>query len=346
MKLQTKIFVTLILFIFSIFNINAQSSLTLQVFEPLPQIDFAAFATSNDLTGMPRIFFVQINPKGAQVAFKGVVQWKQNESSGFEQLFSFTTEVFSARDFYNDDVGNDIVIKTTSSNSDLVSTNIKLGKPTGTYKLIGILLDENGNQLATDTKVLEFVNPAQTLTLLSPEPKSTQDAFSVMASWSEVNGAGSYTVLANVRKDRTEGLEESLKSGSLYVNKNVGLTTVVNLSSIREREWLPGDEIVMQVVANIPGPNGGSEIESNIINFYLNSFTPDKAQVIEKKFIDIASILGGQLGSDFWNKVANGEISIKNIRKPDGSPLTYEEISALLNYIKLNPDLVISMKKL
>ena len=62
MKLQTKIFTILTFFIFSIVNISAQSSLTIQVFEPLPEIDFATFATSNDLSGTPRIFSVQINP--------------------------------------------------------------------------------------------------------------------------------------------------------------------------------------------------------------------------------------------------------------------------------------------
>ena len=346
MKLQTKIFTILTFFIFSIVNISAQSSLTIQVFEPLPEIDFATFATSNGLSGTPRIFFIQINPKGVQVSFKGIIQWKQNANSGYEELFSFTTEPFTARDFYNDNIGNDVVIKTTSSNSDFVSTNIKLGKPTGNYKIIGNLLDDSGNIIATDTKVLEFVNPAQTIAILSPDKKSTQDAFSVMSSWTEIRGVGSYTVLANVRKDRSESLEEALKSGTPYINKNVGLATVANLRNLLDREWLPGDEIVMQVVANIPGPNGGSEIKSEIINFYLNNFTPDKAQIIEKKISNLANMLGDQLGSGFWNKLANGEISLKSIRKSDGTPLTYEEIVALLAYIKANPDLVINFKKL
>jgi len=346
MKLQTKIFNIILFFIISIVNISAQSSLTIQVFEPLPEIDFATFATSNDLSGTPRIFFVQINPKGVKISFQGIIQWKQNGSNGYEDLFSFTTEPFIARNFYNDNIGNDIIIKTTNSNSNLVSTNIKLGKPTGAYKIVGNLLNDKGNIIATDTKVLEFVNPAQTLTILSPDPKSTQDAFSVMASWTEIKGVGSYTVLANVRKNRSESLEEALKSGTPYINKNVGLSTVVNLRNIIDREWLPGDEIVMQVIANIPGPNGGTKIRSDIINFYLNNFTPDKKQVVENKFSSLANLLGDQLGSELWNKIANGEISLKSIRKPDGTPMTYEEIVELLKFIKANPDLVISFRKL
>ena len=69
-------------------------------------------------------------------------------------------------------------------------------------------------------------------------------------------------------------------------------------------------------------------------------------QIIKKKFSDINGILGGQLGSDLFAKIASGKIEIKDIRKSDGSPLTYEEMSKLLNYIKMNPDLVISIKKL
>ena len=346
MKLQNKIITTLIILIFGVLNINAQTSLTIQVFKPLPQINFAAFTAVNDLSGMPRIFFIQINPKGSQVYFEGTIQWKQNDGSGFEQLVSFTTKNFAAHDFYNDNLGNSIAIKTSSSNSDLVSKNIKFGMPTGTYKFIGTLFDSKGKKLASDSQILEFVNPAQTITILSPEPKSTQDSYSVMASWSEVKGAESYTVLANVRKNKSESLEESLKQGSWYINKNVGLVTVVNLRSIVEREWLPGDEIVFQVIANVPGPNGGEKIKSDIINFYLNNFTPDKVQIIEKKFSEISAILGGQLGSNLLEGIASGKIEIKNILKPDGSPLTYEEISKLLNYIKMNPDLVISIKKL
>ncbi len=346
MKLQNKIVIILTLIILGV-NQNYAQSLTIQVFEPLPQIDFATFATSNDLSGTPRIFSVQINPKGMEVSFEGVVQWQQNENSGYEHLFSFTTELFTARDFYNDNIGNDIVIKSTNSNSNLVTTNIQLGKPTGNYKIIGTLFDADGQTIATDTKTLSFVNPAQTLSILSPDQSSYQDAYSVIASWTEIIGADNYRVIANVRKNRGQSPEEALRAGTQYVNRNVGLTNVVNLRSIIDREWLPGDEIVLQIIADVPGPNGGNHIESNIINFYLNNISAEEIKSFTSQLSDLSSNPSlNQLGDGLLNKLANGELTIQNILNPDGTPMSAAEIEALLEYIRQNPDLVISMTKI
>ncbi|NOX17739.1 MAG: hypothetical protein GXO87_05590 [Chlorobi bacterium] len=327
--------------------IEAQYTVNIQVFDPLPEIDWAAFIYANNLEGMPRIMRVTINPKGDLIKFQGRVQWKKNDGVAFQDMLTFTTEPFLARDFYNDEIGNsEIRVENVETNSDLISENVQLGRPAGSYRIIGSVLTPEGEALATDSKDMELTNPSQTITILSPSQESLQDPLSVMASWSQVLGASSYKVIANVRKNKSESFEEALKSGTPYIDKDVGNITVVNLRNLLDREWLPGDEIVLQVIAIIPGPGGNNELASDIINFHLMSLQPETIEFINSNFEEVFLFFDDAVAYDFLNRLRNGSLQIKNIIGPDGKPLTSSEIISFIEYLKNNPNGIINFRKL
>jgi hypothetical protein len=345
-----------ILFLLSAFSIfflavnkpvEAQYTVNIQVFDPLPEIDWAAFIYANNLNGMPRMMHVSIHPKGDLIKFQGRLQWQKNEGGVFQDMLVFTTAPFIARDFYNDEIGNsEIRVESTDPNSDLISENVQLGRPTGNYRIIGSVLTPDGEVVATDTKDMELTNPSQTIAILSPAQESLQDPLSVMASWTQVLGASSYRVIANVRKNKSESFEEALKSGTPYIDQNVGNITVVNLRSLLQREWLPGDEIVLQVIAIVPGPGGNNELASEIVNFHLMSLQPETIEFIRSNFEEVFLFFDDAVAYDFLNRLRNGTLQIKSIIGPDGRPLTNEEIIKFMEYLKNNPNGIINFRKL
>ncbi|MCF8396367.1 MAG: hypothetical protein K9H06_20925, partial [Melioribacteraceae bacterium] len=255
--------------------INAQN-ITMTVIEPLPEIPFAAFAMANSLEGAPRMFYASITGNG-EYKLRGSAGWSSDGTgSNYTDIFVFTTENFTvngSRTVYNDDLGSKIpILETDTPDDDAIEENIRRGKPTGRYLLTVQLLDASGNVLASADKDLVFTNPAQTLIIRSPETASFQGVGAVIAEWDEVIGASSYIVRANVRSNPSQSLEEALDFGSPIIDsRDVGNTTTVNLRTILSREWAPGQEIVLQVSAVVPGLSGtgDSELSSEIINFYL-----------------------------------------------------------------------------
>lgn len=348
-KLFPKLPALLILFIAFTVNTSAQEnySIDLVVFEPLPQIEFAAFAFSSDLSNTPRIFSIDVLPTSKRVHIEGEIEWQKSGNENFEFLYSFVTTEFTSRRLYNTDFGNAIDIKDEDNNSSLTDENLDRGKPTGSYKITLSLYDENNNRVATDTELLQFTNPAQTLTIRLPEAGSTQEVGAVIAEWEEIIGAESFTVKANHRKNRTQSLEEALDSGDpLIDDRNVGEMTSVNLRTILDREWLPGSEVVLQVIANIPGPSGGSKIESNIVNFYISDNTSPSKQEIKKDIVDLANRLPDNIAKDVLDKIASGDIKLEDLRVSlsDGTVLSYNELIQLLNKLKMNPDLIVRIE--
>lgn len=327
--------------------VEAQYTVNIQVFDPLPEIDWAAFIYANNLEGMPRMMLVTIHPKGDLIKFQGRLQWQRNEGESFQNMLVFTTEPFIARDFYNDEIGNsEIRIESTDPNSDLISENVRLGRPSGNYRIIGSVLTPEGEVVATDSRDMVLTNPSQTIVILSPDQESLQDPLSVMASWSQVVGATSYKVIANVRKNKSESLEEALKSGTPYINKDVGNITVVNLRSLLDREWLAGNEIVLQVIAIVPGSGGNRELASNIVNFYLMSLQPETIEFISGAFEEVFLFFDDAVAYDFLNRLRNGTLRIKSIMGPDGSPLTNDEVVKFIEFLKNNPNGIINFRKL
>ncbi|MGD8778257.1 MAG: hypothetical protein PVH88_04770 [Ignavibacteria bacterium] len=337
--------------IFSSVSKAQDVSVDLIVFEPLPEIEFAAFAAANNLSGQPRVFQVVLNPAGQIVSLHFAVEWKKIGESSFQRFFSFETEPFIARNFYNDEIGStDIRVKDTESNSDLTEENLEKGKPTGAYKISVSVFDENGSLLDSDVQEMEFLNPTQTLSIRSPQPGSEQDIGGVLAEWDEINGVTNYFVKANVRESKAQSLEEALDSGvPLINNKDVGVATSVNLRTLLEREWFAGQEIIFQVGAFISGPNGGTKIYSEIVNFYLPIVLQVQGDGLEESLKDVIQDYDDDKAAQLLAKIQSGEIQLTDItvEKYDGTSwsfMTMPELQSLMEYFQSNPDAVISIK--
>jgi len=317
----------------------------LVVFEPLPVIDFAAFAVANNLSGAPRIIQISILPQGQIVTVEGSIDWKRPESGQYENLFSFESYPFTSRTIFNDDIGNtDIKIKSSSSNKSAAEDNIKKGKPTGSYRLSIVVRDANGRTVS-DQAELNFLNPAQTLTIRTPEPGSSQNIGGVLAEWDDVQGVTNYSIRANNRTNINQSLEEALKSGNPIINdKNVGAVTSVNLRELLDREWLPGQEIVFQVTANISGPGGGTKLYSNIVNFTFDMGSTGN-QELSDGLINLFQGLGDE-ASEILSLLQNGEINLEDVTITfgDGQVMSLPEFQNLMIYLESNPDAIISVK--
>ena len=313
----------------------------------LAESTLAPFIFSNDLTGAPRIFAVSISPEQGTVRVRFELYWKQDLNSGYEWLLTFRTKLFQARSFFNTDLGSSILVGRNSSNGDLIEENRKRNKLTGAYRLDVYLMDENGNQLATDSESFEFSNPAQTLSVLSPLQGSIENIGGVLAEWTQLDGVEYYQILANVKDESTQSLEDALETGTPLINNvQVGVVTSVDLRTILQREWLPGQEIAFQVSAMPIGGSPADLIRSEIVSFYLD----DPSNPIDKQASDemmnlLQSIPDG-LGSDLLNKLISGEIGISDINWEDtGLPMTPEEIQDFLNYMKEHPSNLISIEQ-
>ncbi|OGU61294.1 MAG: hypothetical protein A2V66_05015 [Ignavibacteria bacterium RBG_13_36_8] len=320
-------------------------SVRLTIFEPLPEVDFAAFAVTNNLRGAPRIISIEIEPQGARVILEGRIMWKRNNQVGEQELFYFVTEPFVARNLTNNEIGtSDIRLRESRSNPSLTEENIRKGRPTGVYIFEVILKDANGGEQARDSKQISFTNPSQTLTIQSPEAGSYQDIGSVVAQWNNIIGAASYEIKANVRRNTSQSLEEALNQGTPIIDHaNVGNMTVANLRSYMSRELLPGQEGVLQVSAYIPGPSGGSWLYSNIVNFFIRSSSD--AGAVNQEIEDLLQLISDITGQDLVTKYREGQIDMSNMRitLDDGRILTIVELREILNYLKTNPDNIVSV---
>jgi len=339
--------ITILFLSAQIFITTAQSyTIDLQV-ASLSEMDFAPFIFSNDLSGAPRIFAVNISPEEGNVKVRGELFWKKDINSSFEWLLTFRTKVFTAKSFFNTDLGNTIELGRSNSDDNLIEENRMRGKPTNEYMLTVYLLDENGNELTSDTEYFEFSNPAQTLTILSPQQNSLQNIGGVLAEWTELSGIDYYQVRANSRADASESLEEALESGDPLINNvQVGLTSSIDLRTILSREWLPGQEIVFQVSAMPTGGAPSDLIPSNIVSFYLDDPANPISNFISDNIGSILQSLQDGLGSDLLDKLLNGDVLITEIQWEDtGLPLTPEEIQMLLEYLKQNPNNLINIEQ-
>ncbi|MCL4548487.1 MAG: hypothetical protein M1495_07960 [Bacteroidetes bacterium] len=341
-------FVT-ILFLLPLTSFQAQPyKIDLLVFQDLNSIDFAALSFANNLRGAPRIFQVVITPEGQDVIIKGVVDWQSDENSGSRQLVTFTTEKFKARSFFNDEIGNsEIRIATAEGDKSLAEDLIRKGKPTGKVTINLELLDGNSNFLASaEPKVLSFLNPAQTITIFSPIEGSTYDVGNVQAQWTAVTGATSYKIRANVVPPGSPSPEDALNAGNPFINdKDVGTNLTVNLSSILDRQWVGGDQVVMAVTAVITGPGGGSTLRSPLVTFRLSQSGNSSSNVTNPDLVRLANLISGKVNQDFVNKLLNGIITPDRMHFTDenGNTLTFTEFLNLLSNWETNPQSIISI---
>ncbi|MFA3782960.1 hypothetical protein ABRY23_07855 [Melioribacteraceae bacterium 4301-Me] len=341
--------ITVIFLSLFIFNniFSQQPSIKLSVFADLCSIDFTALAATNSLSGQPRVLFVQISPNNLLVTLKGKIEWQRDKNFSYEPLFNFTTEEFRSRDFYNDELGITIKIANSSANSALANENIKRGKPSGNYRLTFSLFDSNGNYLSEASTILSFANPSQTISIISPQSESQHNVGSIIAMWNEVPCAAYYTIKANVRTSKSQTLEEALNSGNPLINdKNVGNVTSVNLIEYKDREFLPGQEVVLQVSAFVPGVGGGTRYYSNIVNFYLTEGSAVTKNFVDEQLVRIANFLSKYLSNDVIEKLKKGEITKNELKitTDDGRVLSFVDLMDIISNLENDPHSVIEVK--
>ena len=363
----------ILLILLNVATINAQEKVraNIIVFEPLPEVSFAAFLTNPFIQGTPRIFQIQLSPHGSDVYLVGTLKWRKPDQGSFLALTTFRTKVFKSRNFYNDEINSnpDIQIAETDYDNDLLQENLKLGKPTGLYNLMIQVYNPNGELLDEEIvdlgiKDLGFVNPAQTLEFIQPLAGSYQDVGGVILTWTEVIGVADFIVLANVRKSKNESFEEALKKGNPIIdNKRVGLKTSVNLRELLERELVPGQEIVAQVRGIIPNPGGQIILYSNIINFNITDPNSTSAEKISDEMVlllvkiidemknnppDVDAEEQEKLDNfiqsleELLQKLRDGEITFDEmlVTTEDGGTLTYPEFIQLLEKLVQFPDMI------
>ncbi len=320
-------------------DIKAQHTVDLQVFQPLPEIDLSAFIYSNNVSGLPRIMCFIINPKGDQVILDLSIEWQSAQGGSFQELLNVTTNPFTARDFCNDEFGNsDITIAQSSSNQTAIEELRRSGRPTGKFR-INVNIQGGGS----DSEIIEFSNPTQNFVILTPESASSHDIGAVLASWEDVAGVSSFKVKVAERSSPTQSLDDAIESGNPYVDADVGLVTVANLRTLLQREWVPGQEMVMQIEANIPGPDGGSKLFSNIVNFYLSDLTDGSVKMITMELTELLQLLDDGTGSDLLQDLIDNGVTLLGIRRSDGTPLTADEIMRLLDFLKNNTNTIIDL---
>ena len=369
-----KSYVFLVLFIiFNVSVLHTQEKVraNITVFQPLPEVSFAAFLTNPFVQGTPRIFQIQLAPHGVDVYLVGTLKWRKPDQGSFLPLTTFRTKVFKSRDFYNDEINSnpDIQISDTDYDNDLLQENLKLGKPAGLYNLMIQVYDPNGELYDEEIvdlgiKDLGFVNPAQTLELIQPLAGSYQDVGGVILTWSEVIGVADFIILANERKGKDESFEEALKKGNPIVdNKSVGLKTSVNLRELLDRELVPGQEIVAQVRGIIPNPGGQNILYSEIINFNITDPNSTSAEKISGEIVVLLEKIIDEMKqnppdvdteeqdnlNDFiqsleelLQKLRDGEITFDEIlvTTEDGGTLNYPEFIQLLEKLVQFPNLI------
>lgn len=337
-----------LLFLLPLVSVRAQSyTIELNVFQDLSTIDFAAFTFTNNLSGAPRIFQVVITPEGKNVVVEGKIDWKRDEKSGFRTLVTFKTEPFTSQSFFNDQIGNsDIRIATVEGDKNLAEENVKKGKPTGVYGITLRLLDARGNFRANTYKELSFLNPAQTITILSPIEESTYDVGNVQAQWTAVPGATSYKIRASVIQQGSQSVEDALNTGNPVINdKDVGTNLVVNLSTILDRQWVGGERIVLAVTALISGPGGGTTLRSAPVTFRLSQSGNASSAMVNPDLVRLANLISGKVNQGFVNKLSNGQITVENIQISDdkGQTLSFAEFLNVLSHLESNPQSIISI---
>lgn len=338
--MKLKVFLIFLIFLI---KASAQSSINLIVFPSLSTVDFASLVPSNELQNNVRIFCVEINPQGNQVVVKGVFEWQKVGSNSFVELGDFITNPFTSRNFCNDELGTfDISIKNSNYNQTLLNENLRIGVPSGIYRITIMLYDSNGQTLlAQDSKELSFLNPAQTLQIINPRVGLTYDIGNLIVEWTPISGVDYYSITVNTRKNPNQSLEEALNSSTpLANNKNVGNVSSVNLREILERELEPGSEIVLQVTANVSGPLGGNKLFSPIVNFKILSPDANEKQVL---MIRLRNALSRLNNSRLLSLIENNQINLSEIRirMDDGTMMSVEE---LVNFLESNSENILRIE--
>jgi len=371
MKLRSmKIFVLFLLLGSPIVNTAQNVNIQLEILQDLAQLDLTAFINFGkgnfDALSIPVILQINMDyPSADQVVLSGKVSWKSPDGKYQGELLSFSSHPFSNIKRVNNQEFNKVIkFLSPKINSRLMDENTKRGKPSGTYTIFLTLSDLANGESANSQETIEIKNPSQTFYIQSPMAGSQNDIAGVQAIWDVVEGAKEYKVLANIRKNKNQSFEEALNSGNPIINnKSVGQLTNVNLLSLLDRQWLPGQEIVFRVAAIIPTASGESELNStNIINFYIISPNSDEDKNLLKNFDNLFNEIVGDLNSNqnledenlnqnlilakrLLEMIESGQLDFNNAQITDenGNVFSVNELNLILDYLRRNPNALLNI---
>lgn len=368
--MKFKVFKKIALILLLIFPLNSQAqsvNINLEILRDLAQLDLTAFINFGkgnfDALSVPVILQISMDyPAGHQMILSGKVNWKSPDGKLVGELISFSSHQFTGVKLVNNQEFNKkIIFNSPVVNDNLIEENTKRGKPSGTYTINLLLTDQNTGETASAVETIEITNPTQTFYIQSPAPLSQNDIGGVIASWDFVDGAKEYRVLVNVRKNKNQSLEEALNFGTpLINNKSVGLQTSVNLGNLLDRQWLPGQEIVLRVAAVVPSPSGDQEINStNIVNFFIASQNSEENEAMNKNFDEVFNNFvqdNNNYGEDKNNQdvqsaqrilemIQSGEIdfSTAQITDENGNIFSFNDLNLIIDYLRRNPNALLNI---
>lgn len=349
MKLTKLIFPLFILLLW-VKPVNAQfTEFRLSVFEPLPIVELGVFFNSNSLSGQPRVFQIDIAPQGLDVYMEGTFRWKENPSSPFVQVAKFKTTTFSSRTFFNNDIGNsDIRIESSETDESQITKLREYGKPVGEVEVVMELFTAAGTPAVGPFQnpqiyLIQFLNPAQTLSVILPLNFSVQEIGNINAMWSPVQGVSQYFVKARIKTATNISDIDILESGlPLIEDVAVGNQTTVNLRSLMSREPDFGDTIAFRVEARIPSPSGDISFFSDPVRFYINNPLGNNGQMALNTLMTLFSLFPSNVGNQLLAFFSQGQLSITGI-EGDGGSMSMVQLEELLNSFLNNPDKLINI---
>ena len=339
-------------FLFVLFAVLLSSSLSaqpitdfkLEIFKPLPELDLGALSMANNLSGAPKVFQISILPEGVDVILEGEIKWTDIGKSTSVPLFDFKTRVFKSTTFFNTDLGSTAIrIARTNSNNTEINKIINKGKPTGRFDFNLTLRNAQGVAVKFAADYVEFINPTQSFTILTPSKDAEGQLGNILVSWIQVPGSDHYKIKVNKRANSNQSLENALASPSPYIDfANIpNSSTSVRLSDLPTlRPLQEGLEYVVQVVAVIKLPNENKDLPSEIINFRIAGSNSAQDDAIKNSLMGIMSSLPG--GSTLLNVFSDRNLRINRMLDENGNPISQDQLTNLLNYFISHPDRVIS----
>ncbi|MFA6597970.1 MAG: hypothetical protein WCS69_09625 [Ignavibacteriaceae bacterium] len=340
---------TFLLLLFAVLlsgSVHAQvTSFDFTIFKPLPEVDIAALYMSKDISSVQKVFQISIQPANVEVVLQGEISWTDIGKTSPQWIYNFTTLPFKSTTFYNTDLGGSSFIKIgpQNTNTEVIKDLIqRYGKPVGRFDFTLTLRDASGAEF-TRTDYLEFINPTQSFTILTPTPYSEVQQGNIIISWIPVPGADHYEIKVNERKNSNQSLEAALASGNPIIDydKVLSSSSSVMLSELpNKRSIIEGQELVVQVVAVIPLATGNKKLSSEIINFSVAGANDARDNSIKNDLMAMTQSLPG--GSTFLNVLSDKNLRITRLVDENGMPISQDQLRNLLNYLNTNPDRVIS----
>ncbi|MBE2280955.1 MAG: hypothetical protein IAE91_11230 [Ignavibacteriaceae bacterium] len=340
-RLRHILIITMLFFSFVSYS---QTQVRISIFGDLGAITLPSIIPANGLQGSPRLFSVDIVPTGEQVIVEARFEWRRPQETNFNFVYRMKTEPLTSRLFYNDEIGNDdIRIAEDESNKPIIDENLAKGNPSGTYRIQILVYRPDGTPWGFDQQEVTFTNPAQNFEIIYPRNLQTVPEQSIFANWTGIQGASEYIIRACKVPDGADVQNASvlitaLNSDATFItNRSVGASTNVDLRSIMEVVWNPGDVIVWQVKAQIPGPGGGTLVTTTPEVFKILGSSPNTgvAQLLASL---LAFFPPEKIDPRIYTALGSGNIGFSGFVNEDGSPIPIGELLSLLSYLLGNPD--------